>query len=46
MDNISPEANEVYSKALFEFFEKHLGVSSARGYMCVSLLIHNVRSLP
>ncbi|ETW85382.1 hypothetical protein HETIRDRAFT_470362 [Heterobasidion irregulare TC 32-1] len=33
LDNISPEANEVYSKALFEFFEKHLGVSSARGYI-------------
>ncbi|THH21102.1 hypothetical protein EW146_g406 [Bondarzewia mesenterica] len=33
LDNISPEKNEVYSKALFEFFEKHLGVSSDRGYI-------------
>ena len=33
MDNINPEANEGYSKLLFEFVEKHLKVPDHRGYM-------------
>lgn len=36
LDNINPEANEVYSKALFEFVGKKLGVPGDRGYMCVA----------
>ncbi|CAL1703407.1 unnamed protein product [Somion occarium] len=31
--NINPEANEVYSKKLFEFLQQKLGVSPKRGYI-------------
>ncbi|EMD34384.1 hypothetical protein CERSUDRAFT_97644 [Gelatoporia subvermispora B] len=33
LGNINPEANEKYSKALFEFFEKKLSVPGDRGYI-------------
>lgn len=36
LDNINPEANEAYSKALFEFVGKKLGAPGDRGYMCVA----------
>ena len=37
MDNINPELNEQYSKALFNFVEEKLGVKDDRGYMCVTV---------
>ena len=33
MDNINPESTEVYSKDLFAFLDKTLGVPGDRGYM-------------
>jgi len=33
MDNITPERNVAYSKALFEFLKKELGTPGDRGYM-------------
>ncbi|TFK25820.1 Tautomerase/MIF [Coprinopsis marcescibilis] len=33
LDNINPEVNEKYSKALFKFFEDKLGVPGDRGYV-------------
>ncbi|EMD34383.1 hypothetical protein CERSUDRAFT_97643 [Gelatoporia subvermispora B] len=33
LGNINPEVNEKYSKALFEYFEKKLGVPDDRGYI-------------
>ncbi|GBE83366.1 Tautomerase/MIF [Sparassis latifolia] len=33
LDNLSPESNEKYSKALFDFFEEKLGVPNDRGYI-------------
>jgi hypothetical protein len=35
LDNINPESNEKYSKALFDFFKKKLDIPGDRGYMCV-----------
>jgi phenylpyruvate tautomerase len=33
LDNLSPELNEQYSKAFFDFFHKKLGVPDGRGYI-------------
>ncbi|KAJ8480882.1 hypothetical protein ONZ45_g15497 [Pleurotus djamor] len=33
LDNLSPEQNEEYSKKIFPFFEKELGVPGNRGYI-------------
>ncbi|PSR70560.1 hypothetical protein PHLCEN_2v13599 [Hermanssonia centrifuga] len=33
LDNFSAELNNGFSKDLFEFFEKHLGVKDNRGYV-------------
>ena len=33
MDNLSPEKNEIYSKAFFGFVEEKLGVPHDRGYV-------------
>ncbi|KAI0261084.1 Tautomerase/MIF [Gloeopeniophorella convolvens] len=33
LDNITPQKNEAYSKSLFEFFEKELGVPGDRAYI-------------
>ncbi|EIM90269.1 Tautomerase/MIF [Stereum hirsutum FP-91666 SS1] len=33
LNNIEPKVNEVYSKALFAFFEKQLGIPGDRGYI-------------
>ena len=35
LGNINPQANAKYSKALFGFFGKKLGIKDDRGYMCV-----------
>ncbi|PSR70562.1 hypothetical protein PHLCEN_2v13601 [Hermanssonia centrifuga] len=33
LDNLNAESNEGFSKDLFDFFEKHLGVKDNRGYI-------------
>jgi len=33
LDNINRQANEKYSKAFFDFFQKKLGVPADRGYI-------------
>ncbi|KAI0082863.1 Tautomerase/MIF [Panus rudis PR-1116 ss-1] len=33
LDNINPEANEKYSKELFQYFEEKLGITGSRGYI-------------
>ena len=33
LDNINREANERYSKAFFDYFQKRLGVTANRGYI-------------
>ncbi|KAG8732733.1 hypothetical protein FRC11_011286 [Ceratobasidium sp. 423] len=38
LGNINPEANEKYSKALFEYFQEKLNVPGNRGYMYAPLL--------
>jgi hypothetical protein len=38
LDNLNPEANERYSKAIFDFFNTKLGVPGDRGYVSVILL--------
>ncbi|KAI0923910.1 hypothetical protein AcW1_006730 [Taiwanofungus camphoratus] len=39
--NLNPEANQVFSKAFFDFFEEKLGVPGDRGYMSVSKCNHS-----
>ncbi|KAF8228409.1 Tautomerase/MIF [Tricholoma matsutake] len=33
LDNLNPEANERYSKAIFDFFRSKLGIQGDRGYV-------------
>ena len=33
LDNINRQVNEIYSKSLFGFFQKKLGVPGNRGYI-------------
>ncbi|KAI0033305.1 Tautomerase/MIF [Vararia minispora EC-137] len=33
LDNLTPEQNEVYSKAFFEYFQRTLGAPDHRGYI-------------
>ncbi|KAH9935809.1 Tautomerase/MIF [Amylocystis lapponica] len=33
LDNLKPDLNEVYSKALFGFFKERLGIQGNRGYI-------------
>ncbi len=40
LDNFSAELNNGFSKDLFEFFEKHLGVKDNRGYVSVLFVVY------
>ena len=38
MDNLNDEANERYTKAIFDYLHKKLGVEGDRGYVSVTYL--------
>ena len=39
LDNLTPDANEKYSAALFDYFKEKLNVKGNRGYMYVFCLL-------